>query len=82
MCKEITFVSYLVISCDSFYAPGLNDGGHIVFILSVCLLSTLTFPITFEPLEIETSYLTCILKDALSNNTEVNHYDIDYDLCV
>ena len=46
---------------DSFYAPGSNDRGHIVFVLSVCLivclsvclfvclLSTLTFAITFEP---------------------------------
>ena len=35
------------------YAPGSNDRGHIVFVLSVCLsvclLSTLTFAITFEP---------------------------------
>ena len=35
-----------------FYAPGSNDQGHIVFVLSVCLfvclLSTLTFDITFE----------------------------------
>ena len=53
----------------SFYAPGSNDRGHIVFVLSVCLsvclfvclLSTLTFAITFEPLEAETSYLACIL---------------------
>ena len=43
------------------YAPGSNDQGHIVFVLSVCLvffclsvclpiclLSTLTFAITFE----------------------------------
>ena len=59
-----------------FYAPGSNDRGHIVFVLSVCLfvclsvclfvclLSTLTFAITFEPLEVETSYLAylaCIL---------------------
>ena len=29
--------------------------------LSVCLLSTLIFAITFEPLEVETSYLACIL---------------------
>ena len=29
--------------------------------LSVCLLSTLTFAITFEPQEIETSYLARIL---------------------
>ena len=49
----------------SFYAPGSNDRGHIVFVLSVylsaCLLSTLTFAITFEPLAVETSYLVCIL---------------------
>ena len=51
-----------------FYAPGSNDWGHIVFVLSVCLfvclfvclLSTLKFAITFDPLEVETSYLTCI----------------------
>ena len=42
-------------------------GGHIGFVLSVpvhvCvyLLSTETFAITFEPKEIETSYLACIL---------------------
>ena len=38
---------------DNFYVPGSNDWGHIVFVwsvcLSVCLLSPLTFPITFEP---------------------------------
>ena len=57
----------------TFYAPGSNDRGHIAFVLSVCLfvclsvclfvclLSTLTLAITFEPLEIETSYLACIL---------------------
>ena len=38
--------------------PGSNDRGHIVFVLSVCLffvclLSTITFAITFEPLEVE-----------------------------
>ena len=49
---------------NAFYAPGSNDRGHIVFVLSVCLseclsvclfvsffvclLSTLTFAITFE----------------------------------
>ena len=36
-----------------FYASASNDRGHIVFVLSVCLfvclLSTLTFAITFEP---------------------------------
>ena len=33
-----------------FYAPGANDEGHIVLsFLFVCLLSTLTFAITFEP---------------------------------
>ena len=36
--------------------------GHIVFVLSVCLLSTLTFTIIFELQEIEASYLTCILN--------------------
>ena len=38
------------------YAPGSNDRGHVVFVLSVrlfvclfvCLLSTFTFAITFE----------------------------------
>ena len=47
------------------YVPGSNDRGHIVFVLSVCLsvclLSTLTFAITFEPYEKETSYMACIL---------------------
>ena len=43
-----------VLSTDGYskgklvYAPRSN-GGHIVFVLSVCLLSTLTFAITFEP---------------------------------
>ena len=41
-----------------FYVPGSNDRGHIVFVLCFfCLLSTLTFAITFEPLKVETSYL-------------------------
>ena len=48
-----------------FLCPIWNDRGHIVFVLSlclfVCLLSTLIFAITFEPLEVETSYLACIL---------------------
>ena len=30
-----------------FYACGSNDWGHIVFVLSVCLLSTLAFAINF-----------------------------------
>ena len=60
-------VQELFMSC--FYAPVLNDRGHIVLVLSVCLsvclfvcpLSTLTFAITFELLEVETSYMACIL---------------------
>ena len=46
--------------------PGRMIGG-ILFLsclsvyLFVHLLSTLTFAITFEPLEVETSYLACIL---------------------
>ena len=37
---------------SSFYAPGSNDWGHIVFVLSVCVyvcFSVLTFAITFKP---------------------------------
>ena len=49
--------SYVVFLTTLVYAPGTNDRGHIVFVLSVCLfvclsvclLSTLTFAITFEP---------------------------------
>ena len=45
----------------SFYALVWNDRGHIVFVLSVCLsVVYLTFAITFELLEIGTSYLACI----------------------
>ena len=50
---------------EQFHKTRLNDRGYIVFVLSVCfsvcLLSTLTFAITFEPYEKETSYLACIL---------------------
>ena len=42
----------LLVSFKSFYAPGSN--GAYCFVLSVCLLSTLTYPITFEAQEIET----------------------------
>ena len=40
-----------ILISKHFYAPGSNDQGHIVFVLSVCLsvLSTLTFAINFEP---------------------------------
>ena len=52
------------------------DRGHIVFVLPVCLfvclLSTLTFAITFEPLEVETSYFAYSTNDALSSDTKVN----------
>ena len=41
-----------------FMPPDRMIGG--ILFLS-CLLSTLTFAITFEPLEVETSYLACIL---------------------
>ena len=34
---------------------------HVSF-CPICLLSTLTFPITFELYEIENSYLACILN--------------------
>ena len=45
---------HLFESCHTgciFYASGSNDLGHIFFVscLFVCLLSTLTFAITFEP---------------------------------
>ena len=46
---------------DVFYAPASIDGGHIVFVLSVCPsvcpCATLTLPITFEVLKIEPSNL-------------------------
>ena len=48
-CKNYTFYTMLYYCDWHFYAPGSNDGGHIVFVLSVCLLSTLTFALTFEP---------------------------------
>ena len=54
-----------IFAYTHFYAPVSKDLGHIVIVpsvcLFVCLLSTLTFAITFEPLEVETSYLACIL---------------------
>ena len=37
-----------------------------------CLLSTLTFAITFEPLEIETCILVNSTNENLSNDTKVN----------
>ena len=74
-----------------FYAPGWNDRGHIVFVLSVCLfvclfvclLSTLTFAITFEPLEVETSYLVCILHYWCPFKWHQGQwpFDLDFDLC-
>ena len=45
---------------------------RMILLLS-CLLSTLTFAITFESLEIEASYLACILSyDALLSEIKVN----------
>ena len=54
--------------------------GHIVFVMSICLLLTLTFAITFGPQEAETTYVVAYsTNDALSNETNVN--DLDFDLC-
>ena len=46
-----------------FFMPPDRMIWGILFLscLFVCLLSTLRFAITFEPLEVETSYLACIL---------------------
>ena len=40
-------VKWLVVDFRYFYVPDQMIERHIVFVLSVCLLSTLTFPITF-----------------------------------
>ena len=45
---------------SAFLCPRIEWSGAYCF-CPVCLLLTLTFAITFEPLEIETSYLACIL---------------------
>ena len=52
-----------MVSIIIFKPPDRMIGGLLFcpVCLSVCLLSTLTFAITFEPLEIETPYLTCML---------------------
>ena len=42
-CLYNAFLSFDIL----FYAPVSNNQGHIVFVLSVCLLPTLTFTITF-----------------------------------
>ena len=62
----------------SFFMPPDQMIGGILFLscLFVCLLSTLTFAITFEMSEIETSYI-CIwhayfTNDTLSNDIKVN----------
>ena len=63
--REFSIVKSGGLKYMDFYAPGTNDRGHIVFVLSVCLsvclfvclsvcfsvclLSTLTFAKTFEP---------------------------------
>ena len=47
--KQIKFSIFDVKFSYLIYAPGSNDRGHIVFVLSVCLLSTLTFAIHFGP---------------------------------
>ena len=46
---KITIHKFNMKTIKGFYAPGSNDRGQIVFVLSVCLLSTLTFAINFEP---------------------------------
>ena len=48
--------------------------GHLVFVLSICgsVAKTLTLTITFEPYEIETSYLAYSTNETLSNDTKVN----------
>ena len=56
-CRSICFLSTVRDAGYLCYAPGSNYWGHIVFILSVCLSSTLIFAVTFEPWDIETSYL-------------------------
>ena len=48
--------------------------------VSVCLLSNLTFAITFEPLEIETSYLACILHLWHPFNWHQGQWPCDLDL--
>ena len=39
---KITIHKFNMKTIKGFYAPGSNDRGKIVFVLSVCLLSTLT----------------------------------------
>ena len=53
-------IIFLAIVRLLWFCLRLNDRGHIVFVLSVWL--TLTFTITFERWDIESSYLACILN--------------------
>ena len=45
---KITIHKFNMKTIKGFYDPGSNDRGQIVFVLSVCLLSTLTFAITLN----------------------------------
>ena len=62
--------------------PQMDRKGHIVLsCLSVCLLSTQTFAITFELQEEKTSRLaykcTCSANDDLSDDTKVSDLDLE-----
>ena len=63
---QVIFDESCYFQNEPYFMPRIEWSGHIVFVLSVCLsvclMSTLTFAITFEPLEIETSYLACPFK--------------------
>ena len=67
-----------------FYAPGSNDWGHIVFVLSVCL-SVVNFNLRYNFWTVrDRDFIFGMhiplmkLNDALSNGTKVN--DLDFDL--
>ena len=54
------FIDKKVQTLKSFYASIRNDQiqGHII----LDCLSVVNFNLTFEPVEVETSYLACILN--------------------
>ena len=56
---------------------------HSATAAPICLLSTITFAITFEPLEVETSYLACILHQWCPFKWHEGQWpcDLDFDLC-
>ena len=69
-----------------FLCPRIEWSGAYCFCpvcLFVCLLSTLTFAITFEPLEVETSYLASTLHEKCPFNWHQSQWpcDLDFDLC-